>query len=101
MASINSPKQVLRRKRVKKIVAGNKKRYESNRSFISKVKTAIKKYLSVLEKSDDEKLVNSEFSTVQSLVSKVNSRNIWKKNKISRVISFLASKKKAKFFKSN
>lgn len=70
------------------------KRSLINKSRLSKVKTFIKKYVTLLS-SDSGENIENEFSKVQSEIARAVTKGVINKNKASRMISSLHNKLKA------
>ena len=79
-------------KSAKKRAKQNKQTNERNKSYLSKVKTAIKGFCSSLEDAQAKtnvKEIHKTFSSVQSIIHKAASKGIFHRNKASRKISRL------------
>lgn len=78
-------------KSAKKALRQSEKRRLRNRMFKSRVKTEIKKYLTLLQAGDFEK-AEAQFKVAQSLLHRGVSKGIFHKNKAANKISKLFSK---------
>jgi len=74
----------------KKRESQNEKRRLKNKSFKSKIKTAIRTFKSVL-KSEDPSLKQEKLNVIFSLVDKGTKKKIFKKNKTNRIKSKMSS----------
>ena len=75
---------------LKRITQSNKKN-EANRQYKSKAKTAIKDFKSSIEKKENIDLLNTKLNVIFSIMDKGVKRNIFTKNKASRIKSTLSS----------
>ncbi len=78
-------------KSAKKRILVNAKKRVQNHSYISTVRTAVKKLRTAIEKKSDIKEVNDLFESAQSLLHKAASHGILHRNNASRKVARLAA----------
>lgn len=76
-----------------KRILQNKKKHALNRSFKSKVRTAIRSFESALSSGEKEKM-QAALNTVYSLMDKGVKKGVYKQNKAARVKSSLSALEK-------